>query len=78
MADLSLIKFYISSDLNNLELEEAKEMVKKKGGIIRDKVTNDLWYFVTNNSSIKNDEIQRAKDLGVILISEIELLKMLK
>ena len=78
MADLSLIKFYISSDLNNVELEEAKEMVKKKGGIIRDKVTNDLWYFVTNNSSNKNDELQRAKDLGVILISENELLKMLE
>ena len=78
MADLSLIKFYISSDLNNLELEEAKEMVKMKGGIIRDKITNDLWYFVTNNSNSKNDEIQHAKDLGVILISEVELLKMLE
>jgi len=78
MADLSLIKFYISSDLNNYELEETKTMVRKKGGIIRDKVTNDLWYFVTNNPSCNNDEIQRAKDLGVILISEIELLKMLE
>ena len=78
MEDLSLIKFYISNDLNTLELEEAKAMVKKKGGIIRDKVTNDLWYFVTNNSSSKNDEIQRAKALGIILISENELLKMLE
>ena len=53
-------------------------MVKKKGGIIREKLTNDLWYFVTNNSSSKNDEIQHAKNLGVILISEVELQKMLE
>jgi len=78
MADLSLMKFYISNDLKTIDREEAEEMVKKKGGIIRETITNDVWYFVTNNSKAINKEIQNAKDLGVLFISEPDFLQMLK
>jgi len=78
MADLSLMKFYISNDLKTIIREEAKELVKKKGGIIRETITNDVWYFVTNNSKATNKETQHAKDLGVLFISEPDFLQMLK
>ena len=78
MADLSLMKFYISDDLRTIDREEAKEIVKKNGGIIRETITNDVWYFVTNNSKANNKEFQHAKDLGVLFISEPDFLKMLK
>jgi NAD-dependent DNA ligase len=78
LADLSLMKFYIANDLNTMVREQAEELVKMKGGIIRDTISNDLWYFVTNNPKANNKEIQHAKDLGVMLISEPDFLKMLK
>jgi NAD-dependent DNA ligase len=77
MADLSLMKFYISNNLKTMDREEAVEMVKKKGGIIRETITNDVWYFVTNNSKENKKEIQHAKDLGVLFISEPDFLQML-
>jgi NAD-dependent DNA ligase len=78
MADLSLMKFYISNDLKTMHREEAEELVKKKGGIIRATIANDVWYFVTNNSKATNEEILHAKDLGILFISEPDFLQMLK
>lgn len=76
-ADLSLIKFYFSGELKTISVEEAKNSVIEKGGIVRDKIVNDLWYLVTNNPNPRNEEIKRAKDLGVLFIDEKEFLKML-
>lgn len=76
-ADLSLIKFYFSGELKTMSVEEAKNSVTEKGGIVRDKIVNDLWYLVTNNPNPRNEEIKRAKDLGVLFIDEKEFLKML-
>jgi NAD-dependent DNA ligase len=78
MADLSLMKFYISNDLKIIDYKDAEKMVKKKGGIIRETITNDVWYFVTNNPKSNSKEIQRAKDLGILLISEPDFLQMLE
>lgn len=60
-----------------MSVEEAKNSVTEKGGIVRDKIVNDLWYLVTNNPNPRNEEIKRAKDLGVLFIDEKEFLKML-
>ena len=78
MADLSLMKFFISNDLDTIDHKDAEEKVKKKGGIIRETITNDVWYFVTNNPKSNSKEIQRAKDLGILLISEPDFLQMLE
>lgn len=77
LADLSLIKFYFSGELNTMSVEEAKKRVIENGGIVRDKIVNDLWYLVSNKPDPKNEEIKRAKDLGVLFINEKEFLKML-
>ncbi len=78
MADLSLIKFYFSGDLNLISTQEAKKKVIENGGIIREEISNDLWYFVTNNPNSKRPEFKKAKNLGVLFINENEFLKMLK
>ena len=77
MADLSLIKFCISDDLDTLSMESAKSKVIENGGIIREDITNDLWYYVTNKSNAKDAHFTKAKDLGVIFLDEQQFLKML-
>ena len=78
MADLSLIKFYLSSDLKTMDKEEAKKKVIEKGGIVREEVSTDLWYLVTNDSKGEAKNYNKARKLGVTFIDEIEFLKMLK
>ena len=55
-----------------MSVEEAKKRVIENGGIVRDKIVNDLWYLVSNKPDPKNEEIKRAKDLGVLFINEKE------
>ncbi|MHA1670259.1 MAG: BRCT domain-containing protein [Promethearchaeota archaeon] len=78
MADLSLIKFCISDDLDNISVETAKSKVIENGGIIREDITNDLWYYVTNKSNANNEQFNKAKDLGVIFLDEHQFLEMLE
>ena len=78
MADLSLIKFYFSSDLKSMGIEEAKRRVIEKGGIVRDEISTDLWYLVTNDSKGNTKEFNKARTLGVTFIDETEFIKMLK
>ncbi len=78
MADLSLIKFCISDDLDTINLETAKSKVLENGGIIREDITNDLWYYVTNKTNSNNARFNKAKDLGVIFLDEQQFLKMLE
>ena len=63
MADLSLIKFYFSDDLISMSIQEAKTKAIDKGGIIREDISNDLWYVVTNNPNSKKPDLKRARDL---------------
>jgi NAD-dependent DNA ligase len=78
LADLSLIKFYFSGELSSMSTQEAKTKVIKKGGIVREEISNDLWYLVTNSPSAKSPELKKARDLGVLFINEGEFLQMLK
>ncbi|GAJ14095.1 unnamed protein product [marine sediment metagenome] len=58
--------------------EEAKLKVIEKGGVIRDSISNDLWYLVTNNLDVKSKKFKKARDLGVTFIDELEFLKMIE
>ena len=78
IADLSLIKFYFSSDLKTINREEAKRKVIENGGIVRENISPDLWYLVTNNFARETKNYNKARKLGVTFIDEIEFLKMLK
>ncbi|MBY9003339.1 MAG: hypothetical protein KGD73_05160 [Candidatus Lokiarchaeota archaeon] len=76
--DLSLIKFYISDDLDTISVESAKSKVIENDGIILEDITNDLWYYVTNKSNAKDARFTKARDLGVIFLDEQQFLKMLE
>ncbi len=78
MADLSLIKFYFSEDLKKIDRDEAKKRVLEKGGLIREDISNDLWYLVTNNPNASSEKLKRAKKLGVTFIDELDFLKMIE
>ena len=75
---MTLIKFYFSGNLETMNKEEAKLKVIEKGGVIRDSVSNDLWYLVTNNLDVKSKNSKKARDLGVTFIDELEFLKMIE
>ncbi|MFX0075274.1 MAG: BRCT domain-containing protein [Candidatus Hermodarchaeota archaeon] len=78
MADLSLIKFYFSSDLKTMGKEEAKKKVIEKGGIVREEITTDLWYLVTNNIKQNAKKYEKALKLGITFIDEKEFLEMIE
>jgi len=58
--------------------EEAKRKVIEKGGIVREEVTTDLWYLVTNNIKGETNDCAKARKLGVTFIDETEFLEMVK
>ena len=58
--------------------EEAQRKVIEKGGIVREEISTDLWYLVTNHSKSETKNYNKARKLGVTFIDETEFLKMLK
>ncbi|NVM19172.1 MAG: hypothetical protein HWN80_15775 [Candidatus Lokiarchaeota archaeon] len=61
-----------------MDKEEAKRKVIEKGGIVREEISPDLWYLVTNDSQGETKNFNKARKLRVTFIDEIEFLKMLK
>ncbi len=61
-----------------MDKEEAKKKVIEKGGIVREEVSPDLWYLVTNDAKGESKNYNKARKLGVTFIDEIEFLNMLK
>ena len=61
-----------------MDKEEAKRKVIEKGGTVREEISTDLWYLVTNDSKGETKNYSKAHKLGVTFINEIEFLKMLK
>ncbi len=73
-----MIKFYFSKDLKKLNRDEAKKRVLENGGIIREEISNDLWYLVTNNPNVSSKKFEKARNLGVTFIDEFDFLKMIE
>ena len=61
-----------------MDKEEAKKKVIEKGGIVRNEISTDLWYLVTNNLMGNAKNYDKARKLGVTFIDETEFLEMLK
>jgi len=78
MTDLSLIKFYISENLKQLNKGEAKKRIIEKGVVIREDITRDIWYFVTNDKNTQSEKVRKAQNIGITFIDESELLRMIK
>jgi NAD-dependent DNA ligase len=63
--------------LETITKEEAKKRVITNGGVIREDITNDVWYFVTNKPGKESEDFKKAKKLGILFIDELEFIKML-
>ncbi|MBY9021281.1 MAG: hypothetical protein KGD67_09495 [Candidatus Lokiarchaeota archaeon] len=72
-----MIKFYFSKDLKQIDRDEAKKRVLESGGTIREDISKDLWYLVTNNPNASTENFKKARSLGVTFIDELDFLKML-
>lgn len=72
-----MIKFYFSKDLQKINRDEAKKRVLENGGIIREEISNDLWYLVTSNPDASSKRFEKARNLGVTFIDELDFLKMI-
>lgn len=72
-----MIKFYFSKDLKKINRDEAKKRVLENGGIIREEISNDLWYLVTSNPNASSEKFEKARNLGVTFLDELDFLKMI-
>jgi len=68
--------FVLTGTLPTLERNEAKEMIRASGGEVSSFVSQKTDYVVAGESA--GSKLDKAKELGVKIISEEEFLKMMK
>ncbi|MFP4329591.1 MAG: NAD-dependent DNA ligase LigA [Spirochaetaceae bacterium] len=69
--------FCFTGSLNTMKRSEAEERVKSLGGSAKSSVTRDLDYLVTNEPDSGSSKNRKARELGVRIIDEEELLSLL-
>ena len=52
-------------------------MVQQKGGTVKSSVTKGLTYLVTNTPDSGSSKNKKAQELGTVIITEEEFLKLL-
>jgi DNA ligase (NAD+) len=68
--------FVFTGTLPTLEREAAQEMVRKAGGEVSSSVSKNTTYLVAGESA--GSKLDKARELGVTILTEDEFLKMLK
>jgi DNA ligase (NAD+) len=56
---------------------EFEKIIKKNGGIMVSSVSKNTNYLITNEIESSSSKFTKAKDLGIAIISENELLSMI-
>ena len=69
--------FCFTGELNSLKRKEAEAMVQQKGGTVKSSVTKGLTYLVTNTPDSGSSKNKKAQELGTVIITEEEFLKLL-
>lgn len=69
-------KFCITGELTMIRAEFEK-LIKKNGGVMVSSVSKNTTYLITNEEESLSSKFVKAKDLGIPIISEKELLKMI-
>lgn len=78
-ADLSGLTFVITGSLNHFaNRDEAKDIIEKAGGKVSGSVSKKTSYLVNNDVNSTSGKNKKAKELGIPIVSEGELVKMLK
>ena len=77
-SNLSGLTFVITSSLNYFaNRDEAKEKIEQSGGKVSSSVSAKTSYLVNNDVTSTSGKNKKAKELGISVITEEELIKML-
>ncbi len=67
--------FVLTGSLSGLTRDEAKDKIRLRGGIIKESVGHDLDYLIAGDKP--GSKYEKAKNLGIKIISEAEFKQLL-
>ncbi|MCR4900726.1 MAG: NAD-dependent DNA ligase LigA [Treponema sp.] len=70
--------FCFTGELITMNRNDAQQLVKANGGMIKTSVTKDLTYLVTNDTSSGSSKNVKAAQFGIPVITEEEFLKLVE
>ncbi len=70
--------FCFTGELVTMNRNDAQQLVKANGGMIKTSVTKDLTYLVTNDTSSGSSKNVKAAQFGIPVITEEEFLKLVE
>ena len=70
-------KFCITGELS-MPRTEFEKLIKKNGGILVSSVSKNTSFLITNEKESSSSKFVKAKDLGIPVLSEEQLLKMIE
>lgn len=74
---LTGLVFCITGKVNHFKnRDELKDYIKQKGGKVTNSISAKTNYLITNDTTTNTQKNKKAKELGVSIISETELLDM--
>ncbi|MBR1433062.1 BRCT domain-containing protein [Ruminococcus sp.] len=68
--------FVVTGKLKNYTREIINQKIKLSGGIVKDSITSDTDYLITNYPESTTSKMKKARELGTTIISEKEFDKM--
>ncbi len=68
--------FCFTGTLHTMKRAEAEQLAQQSGGIVKNNVTQDLSYLVSNDPDSGSSKSRKAKELDIPVISEQEFLQM--
>jgi DNA ligase (NAD+) len=74
---LAGLKFCITGELSSPR-GEFEKLIKKNGGVMVSSVSKNTSYLITNETDGSSSKFVKAKDLGIPIVSENKLLKMIE
>lgn len=74
---LAGMKFCITGELSSPRAEFEK-LIKKNGGVMVSSVSKNTSYLITNETDGSSSKFVKAKDLGIPIVTEDKLLKMIE
>jgi DNA ligase (NAD+) len=70
-------KFCITGELS-MARSEFEKLIKQNGGVMVSSVSKNTSYLITNETDSSSSKFVKAKDLGIPIVSEANLLKMIQ
>ena len=73
--DLNGITFCITGKLNNYKRDELKTLIQNMGGKVTDTVSKNTNFLITNTPESGSSKNKKAKELGISILTEDEMIK---